>query len=309
MYQSVDDPEDLENTLKAERAQKRRGLLIWLAIGVSLLVFIAVFSGNRNVSIPDSQAASLAERASYRTALSESDVDLRRARLRDFETTYPESQHLPAVRAQLNVLNAHEEKAWAVLNEAMFEPSHDRAAKLAAVQLYEQQWGASYLGGRDADLRAIREKLETETAPLPSRELTGVKSPIPENIPDRVMVGGPKAAPPPRPVKPYVAPPKIVRAQDKVIPPRIRKNVTPRYPRRAQRRGVNALVELSLSIDADGEVQMAEVIRVDAQKYAKSFVKAAERAAMRTRYSPQTVNGKAVPTQGVKKRYIFRVDG
>lgn len=309
MYQSVDDHEDIEQEVQAERARSRRRLWMWLGAGLALLAVIALFSANRRPSAPESQVASLAERASYRTAIAETEVDLRRARLRDFETTYPESELLTAVRAQLTVLDTHEAKAWAVLNDAMFDPSADRVTKLAAVQFYEQQWGASYLGGRDDDLRALREQLEAPPQPLPSRELTDVTSPIPTNIPDNVMVGGPRTAPPPAPVRAYVPPPKPAAPAARIVPPQITKNVTPRYPRKAQRRGVNAVVELSLSIDADGEVQMAEVTRVQADRYEKSFVKAAERAAMRTRYSPQTVNGQAVPVQGIRKRYVFRVDG
>ena len=308
MYQSVDDPEDKEKEAQAEQKSAQRLLWIWFAAGLALLAIIAIFSSSRSASTPDMQIASLAERANYRTAIAESEVDLRRARLRDFESTYPESEHLPAVRAQLTVLDSHEAKAWAVLNDAMFDPSADRFAKLAAIQLYEKQWGASYLGGREADLRALREQVETEPEPLPSRELTDLTSPIPQNVPDNVMVGGPRAAPPPPPVRPYVPPPKPV-VTARVVPPKIIKNVTPRYPRKAQRRGVNAIIELSLSIDAEGEVQMAEVTRVQADRYRKSFVKAAERAAMRTRYSPQTVNGEAVPVQGIRKRYVFRVEG
>jgi len=58
--------------------------------------------------------------------------------------------------------------------------------------------------------------------------------------------------------------------------------VTPRYPRRAYRRNVSAVVELSLSIDDEGEVQMTEVLSVTAKRYERDFIKAAERAAMRT---------------------------
>ena len=51
---------------------------------------------------------------------------------------------------------------------------------------------------------------------------------------------------------------------------------------------------------------MTELVRVDAQKYGKSFVKAAERAALRTRFHPKTV-GKAQPAVGVIKRYRFQL--
>ena len=308
MYQSVDDPEEREQEVSAERARARRRLWVWLAIGAALLALAAVFSVNRQSPLPETETATRAERASYHTAISETEIDLRRARLRDFETTYPKSELLPAVRAQLSVLDAHETKAWAALTDVMFEPSAERLTKLGAIQVYEQQWGSSYLGGRDSDIRALREELELDPEPIPDRELTGGKSPIPITVPDNVMVGGPRRAPPPAPVRPPAPVQKRAVNTPVITAPKITRNVTPRYPRRAQRRGINAVVELSLSIDAEGEVQMVEVLRVEAERYKKQFVKAAERAALKTRYSPQTVGGRAVPAQGIKKRYVFKMD-
>lgn len=306
MYQTVDDPEDIDDVAAQERARARRKLWIWLVLAAAVLLSIAIFNGNRAPVSPETEIATQAERASYRTAISEAEVDLRRARLRDFETTYPKSEYLPAVRAQLSVLDAHETKAWAVLSDVMFDPSADRITKLGAIQAYERKWGASYLGGRDSDIRALREELELEPAPLPDRELAGVASGIPKNIPDSIMVGGPNTAPPPAPpVTPLQLPPSSGKTADAVV----LKNVTPRYPRRAERRGIDAVVELSLSIDADGEVQSAEVIRAQAERYESDFIKEAERAAMRTRYSPKMINGRPVPTTGVMKRYVFRLGG
>ena len=307
MYQSVDDPEDIEQETAAERVRARRRLWLWIMVAMTVLALIVIFSGSRSNDQPDALIATQAERASYRTAISEPQVDLRRARLRDFETTYPTSELLPAVRTQLSVLDAHETKAWAVLSDAIYDPRADRVTKLAAIQIYEQSWGASYLGGRDDDIRALRETLEIDPEPTPDRELSGVNSPIPKSVPDTVMAGGPRAVPPPAPVRPYTPPPRAPVAST-IIEPKIRKNRRPRYPRRAQKRGISAVVELSLSIDDKGEVRMAEVISVNADRYKKDFIKAAERAAMRTRYSPKTVNGKAVPTSGVLKRYVFKMN-
>lgn len=308
MYQTVDDPEHAEQDASADRAGAKSMLWIWLVAAVALMALIAIFSGSRSANAPETEVATRAERASYRTAIAEQEIDLRRARLRDFETTYSKSELLPAVRAQLSVLDTYETKAWAVLSDVMFNPNGDRITKLAAIQAYEQQWGASYLGGRDGDIRALREELEIEPEPLPNRDLTDTKSPIPENVPDNIMVGGPRTAPPPTPMRPYVPPPTAAISKARTIAPKVTRNVTPKYPKRAQRRGINAVVELLLSIDDKGEVEMTEVSRAEASRYKKDFIKAAERAAMRTRYSPKMVDGKAVPVQGVRKRYVFRVD-
>ncbi len=307
MYQTVDDVEETEADVPATR-RLRTQLWVWLALAVIALGLIAFFSQDRGASNGEAEVATRAERASYHTAISERDTDLRRARLRDFEITYSQSELLPAVRAQLAVLDAHETKDWAALTDVMFAPEADKITKLAAIQNYESKWGASYLGGRDKDLRELREGLDIVPESTPNRELKDVKSPIPTNVPDQVMVGGPRSVTPPPPPRPVTRPAPTRPAPAQTVEARVRKNVTPRYPRRAQRRNINAVVTLSLAVDADGEVQMAEVVSVTAERYAKDFVKAAERAAMRTRYHPKTVDGNAVPTQGVQKRYVFKMD-
>lgn len=107
----------------------------------------------------------------------------------------------------------------------------------------------------------------------------------------------------PHPVKP---PEKL--ADIKIVPPRVRKEVNPRYPRKALRREIEALVTLKLNIDETGKVAMTELVNVEAVRYGKSFVKAAERAALRTRFHPKTVNGNPEATVGVLKRYRFTLD-
>ncbi len=312
MYQTVDDPKGELETQARAKAAARKSLqhkALWLALAAAALILIVVFSNQRNNPAPEGEIASRAERSSYRTALSEGAVDLRRARLRDFATTYPQSRFLPAVGAQLSVLDSYEGRDWAVLKDVIYDPRATRIDKLGAIVVFERAWGASYLGGRDGDIAALRETLEQEPTPAPNRALTDVTSPIPTHIPSTVMVGGPRAItrPAPRPTTRPITPTQNPVRATQLIAPTIRKNVKPRYPRTARRRGIGAVVELSLSIDDKGEVRLAEVVSVQAEKYAKHFVKAAERAAMRTRYTPQLVNGKPTPVSGIKKRYVFRV--
>jgi len=64
-----------------------------------------------------------------------------------------------------------------------------------------------------------------------------------------------------------------------------------------------------LSIDDKGEVKMTEVVSARAPRYRKDFIKAAERAALRTKYYPKKVDGKAIATGGVLKRYRFQIGG
>ena len=71
------------------------------------------------------------------------------------------------------------------------------------------------------------------------------------------------------------------------------------------RRKVKAIVTLKLNIDEKGKVAMTELVNVQTSRYAKDFVKAAERAAMSTRFHPKTVNGVPRAATGIVKRYRF----
>ena len=53
MYQSVDDPEDLEQEIAAERAKARRTLWTWIVVAIAALALIAALSGSRSNESPD----------------------------------------------------------------------------------------------------------------------------------------------------------------------------------------------------------------------------------------------------------------
>ena len=103
MYQSIDDPQDELDAL--ERGDKR--VLIWFFSALCLaLVFAIVYWTSpgppSNTPLDDNLRA---EQATYRKAISEIAVPMRRARLQDFVSTYPESQYMHSVEAQLDVIN------------------------------------------------------------------------------------------------------------------------------------------------------------------------------------------------------------
>jgi len=127
----------------------------------------------------------LAEQVTYRKAISETRAPMRRARLKDFITTYPESRYMRAVQAQLDAINAHETAEWINVTNTAFAPTAKRDDKLAALKAYETQWGGALLGGRDTEIQTLREEiLETKDIdPLPSRKLKNLKSPIPSKLP------------------------------------------------------------------------------------------------------------------------------
>jgi len=307
VYQSIDDPQEDLDAL--ERGDKR--LLIWLITALCLaMVFAVVYwtSPGPPASKPldDNQRA---EQATYRKAISEIAAPMRRARLQDFMTTYPQSRYLNSVEAQLDVINEHEAGKWTEVTDFIFAPKTSRTEKLAALDIFEAEWGGSLLGGRDDEIRDLRDEiLEIEDVlKAPSRKLTDLKSPIPNTVPDTMLAGGPRpVAPPPTIVLPPKPTPEPVRvAELDIIHPKIRRSVTPRYPRKAMRKKVKAVVTLKLNIDEKGKVAMTELVDVQASRYEKSFIKAAERAAMRTRFHPKTVGGVPQASTGVIKRYRF----
>lgn len=307
MYQSIDDPqEDLDSL---ERGDKR--LLIWLLTALCLvLVFAIVYWTSPGPPADTPLEDNLrAEQATYRKAISEIEAPMRRARLQDFITTYPESRYMNNVEAQLDVINAHEATSWTEVTDIIFAAKTARAEKLATLDGFEAKWGGALLGGRDDEINKLRQEiLDTENiVKTPSRKLTDLKSPIPKTVPDTMLAGGPRpVAPPPviiRPPEPAPPPARVVELD--VIQPKVRRSVSPRYPRKAMRRKVKAVVTLKLNIDEKGKVAMTELVDVQANRYQKSFIKAAERAAMRTRFHPKTVGGVPQATSGVVKRYRF----
>lgn len=307
MYQSIDDPQEELDAL--ERGDKR--LLIWVFATLCLgLVFAVVYWTSPGPPATTPQDDNLrAEQVTYRKAISEIAAPMRRARLQDFTMTYPESRYVSSVEAQLDVINAHEAQKWIEVTDIIFAPKTPREEKLATLNAFEAEWGGSLLGGRDDEMRELRKEiLQTEDVPkTPSRKLTDLKSPIPKTVPDTLLVGGPRpVAPPPtiiRPREPTPPPARVVELD--IVQPKIRRSVTPRYPRKAMRRKVKAIVTLKLNIDEKGKVAMTELVDIKADRYEKSFIKAAERAAMRTRFHPKTVDGVPKAAIGVVKRYRF----
>ncbi|WP_298913113.1 energy transducer TonB [uncultured Algimonas sp.] len=316
MYQSIED-EPL-----GENAVSDAGPALWLAVSaVGLLVLIAVWWSLSGSVAPHGQAETVdpmpEARQSYLRALGETDPALRRARLTDFLTQHPDHPRRNAVRAQLDVLDGAADRDWQATLTTVYDPRYSVVRRRAAVEAYQQKWG-QYLGARDEEIAALRADIE-ETAileglPERTRERDSAQY---AGVPDDRLAGGPSR------FGDGFSPSVIFRpsrndARDGMrggspvsgdrTAPQVRRNATPRYPRRAMRRGEEAVVTLSLTIDADGRVSRADVIDVQADRYTNDFVREAERAAMRTRFHPRTVNGVPVETRGIRKRYRFELD-
>ena len=309
MYQSIDDPQD-----ELIASQPRRNAWNWLVAAIGILGIITiVYWTSPGIPVPQKvDDFTRAEQSTYRKAISETQAPMRRARLQDFLTTYPNSTRIPAVQAQLDVIQTHETSQWIALTDIVYNAKIPKVDKIAALDNYTVKWDGALLGGRSEEIKSIRENLtgSIQQSANPDRRLKDQKSPISKDIPDGELAGGPKPAPPPTVIIPPVpiqpTPEKVVAL--KIIPPKVRRNVNPRYPRKAMRRKIEATVTLKLNIDDNGKVALTELVNVDAPRYEKSFVKAAERAALRTRFHPKMVGGIAEPAVGVIKRYKFRLD-
>lgn len=307
MYQVIDEQEE------EEALAPTRWSILPFIIGAILaaLVFFAVwlFSPGKQTA-PGQTLETPASRAAYLKALSESNPAVRRARLLDYQNAYPDTDRTDAVEDQLDVIHAAELGDWQRLSKAIYDDTMDLDDKRSAMERYESRWNGRLLGGRGEELITLKDKLDETKAvdALPDRRLEEVKSPIPENIPSDTLAGAPPRIavtfpiyePPPPP------PPKVEEKKDIIRQPSVRRNVSPSYPRTAKRRKVGAIVTISMDIDEDGRVDDAELVEIEAERYQKDFIRAAIRAAKRTRFNPKTINGRPVPARDIRKRYIFK---
>ncbi|MGJ8560206.1 MAG: energy transducer TonB [Litorimonas sp.] len=309
MYQSIDSdiPDDAAADTSAAKAWLWPSVLVAGAL-IALVVWLYASSLGGTVGQSDPISPEPEARTTYLRALAETDPALRRARLTDFLSQYPENPRDGAVRAQLNILDAAADRDWQATLTIAYDPRFEIDARRSAVAAYQRQWGR-YLGARDTEIETLLTEIET--------------MPVGDDIPDRTLPRDPDAyrgIPNDRLAGDRfgIEPSIIFRPSSEnrevsrnltgdIIGPRVRRNATPRYPRRAQRRGIEATVTLSLLISETGRVESVELIEVDAPRYADDFVKEAERAALRTRFNPRTVGGIPVETDGIRKRYRFEL--
>jgi len=308
MYQVIDD-QDEEDGVQPARWSILPFILGALLAGL-VFFFVWLFSPGQQAS-PGESIESPASRAAYLVALSEPNPAVRRARLMDYQRTYPDSDRRYAIENQLDVINAAELGEWETLSSSIYSDTLKVDEKWSVMADYEMRWNGSLLGGRGEELVALKQILDTAKPidDLPDRTLDPGKSPIPTDIPSDTLAGAPPQlavtfpipAPPPPPKAPVVE-----EVKDVIIQPRVRKNASPSYPRSAKRRKIGAVVTVSMYISDEGKVKNAEVVEIEAVRYQRDFIKAAIRAAKRTKFHPKTINGTPVAARDIRKRYIFK---
>lgn len=309
MYDRLEDDEIPEDFAPPRHNKSRILTGAAIIVGLAILVSVALYTISRPVS-DDTQLLNLeAERKAYKMALSEPHSAIRRARLTDFIDTYSTSGRLGAAQAQLKVLNQAEEKDWAALSHIIFDTDKTLEEKNRALENYEEKWNSTLLGGRAEDVARIHDNLSTLTQELPNRDLP-LEIDDDANLPDADSMAGADIRRPFDNVPPNnnetIASTDL--AEHIIIPAKLRRNVRPRYPRRALNAGAEALIILRLFVNERGRVDETELVMSQADRYENDFIRAAERAAMRTRYTPRTVNGEPAPTrEGIVKRFRFQM--
>lgn len=89
------------------------------------------------------------------------------------------------------------------------------------------------------------------------------------------------------------------------IGPRLLEAFAPKYPKRQMRKGTSGWAIVTYDTDADGVVVNADVVCAEPEGV---FDEASLRAAEKFRYSPERVNGIAVPSKGLRNLFTFVVE-
>ena len=306
MYQSIDETDDVGTDGQITR-RNRFLMTCLILVGLACLIGIAYTSSLNSAQNNGPRDGAHQERVNYLEAITTPLPAMRRARLTDFLSVYPDSERQQAVNAQLAVLNREEGEAWAALTHIIFDTGKNKEERLVALATYEKDWNPLLLGGRESEAARIRESLELEPLEPPNRKMKET-TPDPESVPNEtILVGGA-----PEPVRTYTYIPPVTIEEPAVdtgpviTPSRILRERKPRYPRRALDKGVEGLVVLKLYIDDNGRVEGTELVFADAERYEKEFIRSAKRAARGARFHPKKIDGK--PTAEIReKRYKFAI--
>ncbi len=239
--------------------------------------------------------------------------------LRNFKAAYPSSPQADTAREGIETLEADEHSAWTGVTEIYYDVTKSAAQKRDVLEAFKGQWdGGSY----SEEILIMEEQLEQDTpksrklneatGTVPGLAGSDIKLPRRSNsriqsaaISDDALAGDlPMAKTYPIPMAETLP----LKPAQTIIDAKVTKDSRPSYPSRAQRRGDEGDVTISMDIGIDGKVIDARVVKAATGKYASDFGKAAIRAAKRTRFSPKTIDGEPAPTNGFTRIYKFRLE-
>lgn len=282
-------------------------------VGVSIFIFTT--GGAKNIALKPETP-----RQAYLSILGETHTGLRLARLHDFAENYVHNTDTLRARAGRDALAAHEQQAWVHLSRTLYSLRSTDAQNSDALAAYKSTWG---IWNRQQDLPTLLQasgvvfisSADTQYAPNARRSkfYAGGKG-------GSDAKGGTKgtgtilAGETPIGMSPYDGLSQndgfeqITSYGFDVQNARIRFAKRPKYPSKARRKSIEAVVTLSLFIDERGNVARTELVSVDAKRYRNSFARASKRAAMVSKFHPKTVGGKPVSTSNYLRQYTFTAE-
>lgn len=295
-------------------------LAITTAIALAIIAFMYLLEQRTGeaasrLDIPQRSAAQV-----YADAEQLEAPALRQRALRNFVKAYPDAPESVRAKVEIEELELVESQDFAVLTETFYDIRAPRKDKVLALETFTALWGKSRFGD---EITSMEDKLGENLRPQDRRmdESLGVNPALagqsaqkraPENIQNETLARDSDRLAGGIVVQRAIIEPVIVvpppRVLPKIIEASIKKGATPRYPRRAQSRGVEAVVTVAMDIDAQGKVQDARVIKPPTGRYVRDFNRAAIAAAKRTEFNPKTVDGKASPTNGYVRTYRFELE-
>jgi len=259
---------------------------IFVCIGV---VMLALDLGAKRITFKP-----LTPRQTYLSIVSETHTGLRLARLQDFAENYVRNDDTGRARTARDALSSHEQRAWVKLTKTLYSLKSTDIQNTEALATYKSTWG---IWNRSSDLPILLQA--TGVVIISSTDMqyapNARRSKFAKGKGATMLAGA---------VPDYELEPSPPTSYN-VLNARMKYSKQPKYPRKARRKGIEAVVILSLFIDERGNVARTEVVSVDAKKYRKSFARASKKAAMRSKFYPKTVGGKSVATSNYLRQYTF----
>ena len=271
-----------------------------MLVVICILAFVSRTHGRKQTQHPQLTNMQIEQQA-YRAILSEMHTGIRLARWEDFLQQFPSGAYARAVRAQHIVLQTHETSAWAKYADTVYAIRARSQKKSAAYDRYIANWGTLI---RTQQLEALSAAAGIKSTQNLSFKTT--KSIYQSGKSATSLAGEPNK----KPTSSRQAPRTVVKnliQKNKISNQNIRVKTarSPIYPRKAKRRKINATVILSMDIDARGRVTHVKLVSIDAKRYKREFVRAARRAARRSRFYPEIRNHKPVKHAHYLRTYTF----
>ncbi len=250
-------------------------------------------------------------RQAYLEILGETHTGLRLARLKDFIAHTPSNIDTARAISRRDILGQYEQNAWARLTNVLYNLDKTRTDKTRALANYKTNWG---VWNRQLALPGLlraagfSDTSKIETPPNNQADKDGHI--LPDYTPNQSMskfartsqnialAGDPSVR---TAIRPTLLPTTSIQNR----PVRVKFAKRPRYPSRAFRKGISGQVTLALDINERGHVVRTTVISAHAPRYKDRFIRAARRAAMASKFHPETVAGRKVATSRYMRKYRF----